>query len=160
MTNKLFWQNSYQVEFDATVTKIIGNSVVLDATCFYPKSGGQVGDTGHLEALRVIDTLPGKNVDIVHLLETKPFFSAGIGFTWIPFYGYETILGLMLRPMLTRYRFRFSHVGVLTQTDFTIGQHLMINICFCGLFINLGDIVSERVIGPTVYIGTVFFYKI
>ena len=93
-------------------------------------------------------------------LRPKPFFSAGIGFTWIPFYGYETFLGLMLRPMLTRYRFGFSHVGGLTRTDFTIGQHLMINICFCGLFINLGDIVSERVIGPTVYIGTVFFYKI
>jgi len=77
MTNKLFWQNSYQVKFDATVTKIIGDSVVLDATCFYPKSGGQVGDTGYLEALRVIDTLPGKDVDIVHLLETKPLFNAG-----------------------------------------------------------------------------------
>lgn len=90
----------------------------------------------------------------------KPIFSAGIGFTWIPFYGYETFLGLMLRPMLTRYRFGFSQVGGLTRTDFTIGQHLMVNICFCGLFINLGDIGSERVIGPTIYIGTIFFYKI
>ena len=72
MTNKLFRKNSYQVEFYATITKIIGNSVVLDATCFYPKSGGQVGDTGYLEDLRVIDTLMGKDSDIIHLLEAEP----------------------------------------------------------------------------------------
>ena len=48
MTKKLFWENPYQVEFDATITKVTGNSVVLDATCFYPRGGGQVGDTGYL----------------------------------------------------------------------------------------------------------------
>lgn len=93
-------------------------------------------------------------------LRPKPIFSAGLGFTWIPFYGYETFFGLMLRPMFTRYRLGFSQVGGLTRTDFTLGQHLMINICFCGLFINIGDIGSDRITGPTIYIGTVFFYKI
>ena len=93
-------------------------------------------------------------------LRPKPFFSIGIGFTWIPFYGFETFLGLMLRPILTSYIFGFSHVGGLTRTDLTIGQHLMVNICFCGLFINLGDIGSEKIIGPSLYVGTVFFYKI
>lgn len=77
MTNKLFWKNPYQVEFDATITKIIGNSVVLDATCFYPKSGGQVGDTGYLEDFRVIDTSIDEDSDIIHSLETEPPLSVG-----------------------------------------------------------------------------------
>ncbi len=78
MTKKLFWENPYQVQFDATVTKIIGNSVVLDATCFYPRGGGQVGDTGYLNGVRVVDTQAGEETDIVHILEEKPCFSVGI----------------------------------------------------------------------------------
>jgi alanyl-tRNA synthetase len=77
MTKKLFWENQYQVEFDATITKIIGNSVVLDATGFCPQGGGQVGDTGYLNGIRVVDTQPGEETDIAHILETKPFFSVG-----------------------------------------------------------------------------------
>jgi len=77
MTKKLFWENQYQVEFDATITKIIGNSVVLDATGFYPQGGGQVGDTGYLNGIRVVDTQPGEETDIAHILEIKPFFSVG-----------------------------------------------------------------------------------
>jgi len=78
MTKKLFWENPYQVQFDAIVTKIIGNSVVLDATCFYPRGGGQVGDTGYLNGVRVVDTQAGEETDIVHILEIKPCFSVGI----------------------------------------------------------------------------------
>lgn len=77
MTKKLFWENPYQVEFDETVTKIVGNNVVLNATCFYPRGGGQVGDTGYLNGIRVVDTQPGEETDIVHILEIKPFFSVG-----------------------------------------------------------------------------------
>jgi Ser-tRNA(Ala) deacylase AlaX len=73
----LFWENQYQVEFDATITKIIGNSVVLDTTGFYPQGGGQVGDTGYLNGIRVVDTQPGEETDIAHILEIKPFFSVG-----------------------------------------------------------------------------------
>lgn len=77
MTKKLFWENQYQVEFDATITKNIGNSVVLDATGFYPQGGGQVGDTGYLNGIRVVDTQPAEETDIAHNLEIKPFFSVG-----------------------------------------------------------------------------------
>lgn len=77
MTKKLFWENPYQVEFDATVTKIVGNSVVLDATCFYPRGGGQVGDTGYLGGIRVVDTQVSEEIDIAHILEIKPSFNVG-----------------------------------------------------------------------------------
>ena len=90
----------------------------------------------------------------------KPFFSAGIGSTWIPFYEYETFLGLLVRPMLTRYQFGFSHVGGLAQCRFTIGKFIMMNTCFFGFFINIGDIGMEKVMGPTMYIGTVFTSRI
>ncbi len=77
MTRKLFWENPYQVEFVAAVTRVTENSVVLEATCFYPQGGGQVGDTGYIEGIRVVDTQPGEGSDIVHILETKPRFSVG-----------------------------------------------------------------------------------
>lgn len=90
----------------------------------------------------------------------KPYFSAGLGSTWIPFYEYETFIGLLVRPMVTRYQFGFSHVGGLAQCRFTIGKFFMVNTCFCGLFINLGNIGMEKVMGPTLYIGTVFTSRI
>lgn len=77
MTKKLFWENPYQVEFDAAVTEITGNSVVLDATCFYPRGGGQAGDTGYLNGIRVVETQAGEETDIAHILEAKPCFSVG-----------------------------------------------------------------------------------
>jgi len=90
----------------------------------------------------------------------KPFFSAGIGSTWIPFYDYETFLGLLFRPMLTRYQFGFSHIGGLRQCRITFGKYYMLNTCFFGLFVNLGDIALEKIMGPTLYIGTVFLSRI
>jgi len=90
----------------------------------------------------------------------KPIISAGIGNTWIPFYDYETFLGFMFRPMLTRYQFGFTHIGGLTQCKFTIGKYFILNSRFCGIFINLGDIGYEQIMGPTMYVGTVFTSRI
>ncbi len=77
MTKRLFWKNPYQVEFDATVTKINENSVVLEATCFFPRGGGQVGDTGYIDKIKVVDTQTGEGADIMHILETQPNFGVG-----------------------------------------------------------------------------------
>jgi len=76
MTEKLFWQDAYMKEFDAEVKAIDGNKVVLDKTAFYPRSGGQPGDTGEINGLRVVDTFY-ENGEIVHLLEKEPNFSVG-----------------------------------------------------------------------------------
>ncbi len=51
-TNRLYYHDSYLFDFEAQVAECIprdGNfAIVLDRTAFYPTSGGQLHDTGHL----------------------------------------------------------------------------------------------------------------
>ncbi len=77
MTVKLFYQNPYQAEFEAKVVEVSGNNVVLDQTCFFPQGGGQVGDTGELNGVRVTDTIKSEDKKkIFHVLE-KPALKVG-----------------------------------------------------------------------------------
>jgi len=49
MTKTLYIEDSYLKECDAVVLEVSdGKSVVLDQTVFYPRGGGQPGDTGKL----------------------------------------------------------------------------------------------------------------
>jgi misacylated tRNA(Ala) deacylase len=48
VTDLLYQTDSYIHEFDATVTAVEGNAVVLDRTAFYPGGGGQPHDVGTL----------------------------------------------------------------------------------------------------------------
>jgi misacylated tRNA(Ala) deacylase len=48
MTELLYYEDAYLREFDATVTAVDGNRVVLDRTAFYPGGGGQPSDEGWL----------------------------------------------------------------------------------------------------------------
>ena len=52
MTEKLFLEDSYLKEFHATVTHVQDKYIKLDKTLFYPKSGGQVNDTGTLTRVK------------------------------------------------------------------------------------------------------------
>lgn len=72
MTEKLFWKDSYQQEFNASVVDQFpvedGYAVVLDRTCFYATSGGQPNDLGSLESIRVKDVrIEGDR--LLHILE-------------------------------------------------------------------------------------------
>jgi misacylated tRNA(Ala) deacylase len=51
MTELLYQTDSMLREFDAVVTEIVGDGVVLDRTAFYPGGGGQPCDLGQLLAV-------------------------------------------------------------------------------------------------------------
>ncbi len=50
MTELLYQTDSYLREFEAIVTEVVGDGVVLDRTAFYPGGGGQPNDVGRLLA--------------------------------------------------------------------------------------------------------------
>jgi len=61
MTDRLYYDNAYLTEFDATVLEIRADGMVrLDRSAFYPTSGGQPYDTGTLEGSRVLDVIVDK----------------------------------------------------------------------------------------------------
>lgn len=55
-TNRLYYDNAYLTEFDAQVCAVREDGwAALDASAFYPTSGGQPYDTGELNGARVTD---------------------------------------------------------------------------------------------------------
>ncbi|MFO7695966.1 MAG: DHHA1 domain-containing protein [Anaerolineae bacterium] len=82
-TVRLFWRDAYQTEFQAHVIRRLAYegrpAVVLDETCFYPTSGGQPHDTGHLNRVPVLDVLEVED-EIVHVLDAPLEADAVEGF--------------------------------------------------------------------------------
>lgn len=72
MTKKLYYDNTYIKEFDATVLECIPDGedyrIVLDQTAFYPEGGGQPYDVGTLQDLPVHKVLE-KNDTIYHYMK-------------------------------------------------------------------------------------------
>ena len=73
MTDRLYYTDPYLRAFDATIARVDRSadrlSVTLDRTAFYPTSGGQPFDTGHLGSLRVIDVVDEDDGSISHVAE-------------------------------------------------------------------------------------------
>lgn len=73
MTEAVFREEPYCRETAATVAGVDGRGIVLDRTVFYPRGGGQAGDSGVLlrgdgSAIAIGDTVKGEGAaDIVHV---------------------------------------------------------------------------------------------
>jgi misacylated tRNA(Ala) deacylase len=75
MTELLYNTDSYLREFEAHVTQVIENGVVLDRTAFYPGGGGQPCDYGWIEASGErwqVQKVSRKDGQLVHILDRQP----------------------------------------------------------------------------------------
>lgn len=73
MTDRLYYTDAYQTQFDADVTGCApaGDrfAVTLSATAFYPTSGGQPHDLGRLGGRAVLDVVDEEDGRLVHLVD-------------------------------------------------------------------------------------------
>ena len=82
MTEKLYLQDieaAYAHQFDAVVTAVDGNTIVLDRTLFYPLGGGQHWDTGSLSGPNGsvhVSEVRGRG-DVHHTVEDEHQLSVG-----------------------------------------------------------------------------------
>jgi alanyl-tRNA synthetase len=73
MTERLYYEDSHLLEFDARVIELNNRdggkvAITLDRTAFYPTGGGQPNDTGTLGAARVIDCIDAED-SVLHVIE-------------------------------------------------------------------------------------------
>ena len=71
-TKKLYYEDEKMLEFEAKVIKVLDEWVVLDRTAFYPTSGGQEHDTGHLNRKEVVDVIVERGV-VLHKVPGHDF---------------------------------------------------------------------------------------
>ena len=77
MTERLYYRDSFLLDFDAEVREISESprpALILDRTAFYPTSGGQVFDTGWITSvnaakLRITEVAETEDGRIIHYLE-------------------------------------------------------------------------------------------
>ena len=84
MTNKIFYQDSYQKTHQSEIVAVLEDGIVMESTIFYPLGGGQPGDTGVLmldgDEYRVTDTCFAEDkVMIVHHLNAEDLFAFNVG---------------------------------------------------------------------------------
>ena len=76
MTEKVFWQDPYQVSLAAEVASVAGDEVTLDRTIFYALSGGQESDRGTIGGKAVLEARKTGR-EIVYRLESGHGLEAG-----------------------------------------------------------------------------------
>jgi alanyl-tRNA synthetase len=74
VTERLYYSDSHLIEFEARVVDLTDRvsgwtAVVLDQTAFYPTGGGQPGDTGTLNGLRVVECIDDGEGGVLHVVQ-------------------------------------------------------------------------------------------
>jgi alanyl-tRNA synthetase len=74
-SDRLYYTDSYLIEFDAVVRDIVKQAdrwiATLDRTAFYPTSGGQPFDTGTLGAATVVDVFDQEDGTVGHAVDRE-----------------------------------------------------------------------------------------
>ncbi|MFZ3058934.1 MAG: alanine--tRNA ligase [Candidatus Methanoperedens sp.] len=74
-TQKLYYEQPEQTEFEAHVLEVIENKIILDRTLFYPEGGGQPADHGTLSVNDyVANVVDAQNINGVIVHETDSDF--------------------------------------------------------------------------------------
>ena len=74
VTERLYYSDSHLIEFEARVVDLSDRvsgwtAVLLDRTAFYPTGGGQPGDTGTLNSLRVVECIDNGEGGVLHVVQ-------------------------------------------------------------------------------------------
>ncbi|MFH1199759.1 MAG: alanine--tRNA ligase, partial [Candidatus Micrarchaeota archaeon] len=72
-TRALYYEDVDTMDFEAKVLGVFGDSVVLDATAFYPEGGGQMHDTGEIDGIKVKNVEKFDDVILHHVADAKAF---------------------------------------------------------------------------------------
>jgi hypothetical protein len=97
------------------------------------------------------------------VFETEPdrssIISIGLGYSYIPFYDYETFLGIMIRPIWLLFpplflggggytaNFNLNFIPPRLEFGDRLGFHIVRTSVFSGLYLNLGDLGYDRLFG-------------
>ena len=83
MTQRNDYTDAYTTDFQANLLEITEHegrpALVLDATYFYPTSGGQANDLGTINGWPVVDVVAGKDGRVYHLLAALPDPAPSLG---------------------------------------------------------------------------------
>jgi len=117
-----------------------------------------LGDNFSIEDTKIfIDYLIERLINPINLFK-QPIISGGIGFTFVPFYDYETFFGKLIRPVIMQHFFGFS--ATIRFNPFIVGfpyvkfaLHRIRTFFFDGLMISFGDLGVNRIIGPQLLLG-------
>src|SRR6185503_3998052 len=75
-TERLYYQDSHLIEFEALVTdktdRVSGwTAVTLDRTAFYPTGGGQPSDTGTINGEQVLECIDDEENGVLHVIQGR-----------------------------------------------------------------------------------------
>jgi alanyl-tRNA synthetase len=81
VTERLYYRDSYRCRFQARITAVESEGegprrVCLDASCFYPESGGQMADRGTLNGDQVVDVHEEKG-EVIHFVTGESELAVG-----------------------------------------------------------------------------------